>query len=167
METPYRLEKEGDGRYAIFLSDNSRAGMVLGGNGHWIGESADGGYMGVWRTRKEAAQAVADDESDPLWKAMWLIAHKANMPRSDRKSDLRIDRRTLREWRGKTDFLWLLTPDGTHTLALDPPLRDDDLLRQVETDAANTQSWLIRAKSRPGGITRLRKPDLMRLLSLV
>jgi hypothetical protein len=95
MKTIYTLEKEGDGRYAVILADHSRAGLVLGGNDRWIGESADGCAMGVWMTRKEAAQAVADDASDPLWAAMYNIAHQAGMLRSDRRSDLPIDRRTL------------------------------------------------------------------------
>lgn len=167
QSSSHTLEKEGDGRYAVILGDNSRAGLVLGGNGRWLGESVDGCAMGSWLTRKSAAQAVADDAQDPLWDAMWAIAHHTGMPRADRQSDLRIDRRTLRAWRGKSDFLWILTPGGTHTLALEPPLRRDDLLKQVDPNVPGMQAYLVRSGSRPGGITRVRRGHLARMLSML
>lgn len=163
----YTLEKEGDGRYVVLLKNNSRAGLVMGGNGRWYAESTDGQNIGSRTTRKEAAQFVADDASDPLWPAMWQIANRVGMPRWNRKSDLVIDRRTLREWRGKTDFLWVLTPEGTHTIALDPPLRQEHLLKQVNPNIPDLQAYLIRSGRQSGGITRVRKDHLTRMISLL
>lgn len=169
MNSAYRLEREGEGRYAVYLQDGLRAGVVMGGNGRWFGESTDGCAMGSWLTLKAAAKTVADDASDPIWDAMrllWWGARFGGLTSAARESDLRIDRRTLREWRGKTDFLWIITPKGTHTLALDPPLRQDDLFRQIALQD-DMLAFLVRSRSTPEGVTRVRRGHLARMLSML
>jgi hypothetical protein len=56
----FDFEKEGDGRYVVYLSrPRTRLGMVLGKPEHWIAETPRGFQLpGAFRTRKEAANAL-------------------------------------------------------------------------------------------------------------
>lgn len=157
-----RLEKEGDGRYRVITDQDWSAGLVLGGRRRWIGEARDGDMLGVWSTRAQAIRAVLDHTQDPLWTQM---AEVARAIRSPMPSDLRIDRHTLRAWRGETDFLWIITDIGSHTLALDAPYRNPESLRScLDPDFQMIRAYLVPARTtRHGGIVRLSRTELRRL----
>lgn len=64
MEDPYILEKQGDGRFDVLLPRGDHVGFVLGGNGCWVGESANGMTVRVRPTLKAAAQALVAAVAD-------------------------------------------------------------------------------------------------------
>lgn len=111
------LEKQGDGRFDVRMGDR-RVGLVMGGGRKWTGEASDGQVLGSFLTKKAAVEAVARDASDPVWVVMEQVSEKMGLPRHYR-SDLKVDRKIVREWGGQTDFLWLLRENGTHLIALD------------------------------------------------
>lgn len=112
-----QLEKQGDGRFDV-LVDSHRVGLVMGGARKWSGEAGDGHVLGTFLTKKAAAEAVARDSADPVWKAMECVSAQVGLPRNYR-SDLKVDRMVVREWGGQTEFLWLLRENGTNLIALD------------------------------------------------
>lgn len=161
LSAAMRLEKQGDGRYQVLLGQD-RAGMVLGGRRRWIGESRDGEVLGAWSTRAQAVHAVLDDAQDPLW--MQMIEAARAIQSSMLCADLTIDRHTLRAWRGKTDFLWILTDTGSHTLALSPPYRNQELLgRYLDPAVRKIRAYLVPATTPQGQIARLSTSQMRRL----
>jgi hypothetical protein len=122
LESTMKIEKEADGRYAVhheLFGAMMRLGLVLGGGSRWSAETASGDSLGVYKNRREAAQALVDDATDPVWIRMRGIAANLGLPRSYR-DDLRIDRRTLREVRAMDlRWLWVLRENGTHLLSPD------------------------------------------------
>ena len=111
------LEKQGDGRFDV-LVESRRVGLVMGGGRKWTGEASDGQVLGSFFTKKAATDAVAQDSADPVWMAMERMSDQMGLPRHYR-TDLKVDRKIVREWGGQTDFLWLLRENGTNLIALD------------------------------------------------
>ncbi len=111
------LEKQGDGRFDV-LVESRRVGLVMGGGRKWTGEASDGQVLGSFFTKKAATEAVAQDSADPVWMAMERMSDQMGLPRHYR-TDLKVDRKIVREWGGQTDFLWLLRENGTNLIALD------------------------------------------------
>lgn len=110
------LVREGEGRYEVF-SAGVRAGLVMGGGSKWtaeVGRSA----LGVFPTRKAAVEAVLADAGDPCWRALSAMSASVGLPQNYR-SDLDVDRTVLREWKGQSDFLWILRENGTNITAID------------------------------------------------
>lgn len=64
MEDHYILEKQGDGRFDVLLPSGDRVGLVMGGNGCWLGESTSGMTVRVRPTLKAAAQALVAAAAD-------------------------------------------------------------------------------------------------------
>lgn len=55
----FDLEKEGDGRYQVYLAEpRTRLGMVLGKAGNWYAEDTKGCVVSCFNTRKDAANAL-------------------------------------------------------------------------------------------------------------
>lgn len=111
------LEKQGDGRFDV-LVEGHRVGLVMGGGRKWTAEASDGQVLGAFATKKAAVGAVAQDAADPVWVAMERMSNQIGLPRHYR-TDLKVDRKIVREWGGQTDFLWLLRENGTNLIALD------------------------------------------------
>lgn len=78
------------------------------------------GVMGLFEPAKQVWMATpeADPTQNPVWAAMMAVAEKTGKP-THYRSDLQIDRTTVHEWRGLTDFLWVLRDTGTSLIPLD------------------------------------------------
>jgi hypothetical protein len=111
------LEKQGDGRYDVHYA-GSRIGLVLGGSKTWAAELNDGTSLGTFASRQSAVDAVVSDATHSVWLSMQRTATDYALPKHY-TSDLALDRQTLRQWRGITDFMWVLRENGTQFVPID------------------------------------------------
>lgn len=59
MEAMFDFEKQGEGRYEVYLAEpRTRLGQVLGKAGDWCAEDTKGNRVSCFNTRKDAANAL-------------------------------------------------------------------------------------------------------------
>ncbi len=111
-----KLERVPGEACRVLLGDHL-IGQVRGERRQWEATSADGFDLGSFGTRAEAVAAISNDAHDPAWAAMTTIAAVGGITQKI-GCDLEKHRLMLRQWRGHTDFLWIVEPTRSQLIPM-------------------------------------------------
>ncbi len=167
MEIEWR--KESAGRYEG-VSAAGRVGLVLGGRhgrGSWSAELPNGRSIGYFPTKKQAQEALERDFLDPVWRALVAtVEHRPPHLLTSYHDDFyKLDRETVREWDGSTDFIFVLREHGTHLVPIDMEWSRREITALLDVYGESQAAWYwVRARTHDRKIVEQVSPAKVREL---